>query len=277
MADLREGENAPGTDIVIDSDEDEKENGDNGQKKPSAAQTLPVKAEAGGEKGGLERDDNDMDADDPESLEPLSNTHPSAPKRYMSAFFLYSEAKRESIKQANPSASPQEIAKLLSRDFKAMESEERAYWDGKAAEDKQRCKIVGIDVYRLLFLKSRSPVDEREMENYDPTLTSAASSSDTGIASGTSAARKVSMSPPTYSHQRPKKKKKRNKKDKVKTEKAQTEPASDTEKEAEGEDAEEADEITYEPYQPAKLKYGRPHPDPVVENATLAAVAPPGV
>ena len=136
MADLREGENAPGTDIVIDSDEDEKENGDNGQKKPSAAQTLPVKAEAGGEKGGLERDDNDMDADDPESLEPLSNTHPSAPKRYMSAFFLYSEAKRESIKQANPSASPQEIAKLLSRDFKAMESEERAYWDGKAAEDK---------------------------------------------------------------------------------------------------------------------------------------------
>ena len=55
MADLREGENAPGTDIVIDSDDDEKENGDHGQKKPSAAQTLPVKAEAGGEKGGLER------------------------------------------------------------------------------------------------------------------------------------------------------------------------------------------------------------------------------
>lgn len=117
------------------------------------------------------------------------------------------------------------------------------------------------------------------MENYDPTLTTATSSSDTGITSGASA-RKVSMSPPTYSqHKRPKKKKRNKKENKVKTEEAQTEAASDAEKEAEGEgeDVEEADEITYEPYQPAKLKYGRPHPDPVVENATLAAVAPPGM
>ena len=40
---------------------------------------------------------------------------------------------------------------------------------------------------------------------------------------------------------------------------------------------EEADEITYRPYRPSKLRYGMAHPDPVVENATLAAVDPPDI
>jgi len=40
---------------------------------------------------------------------------------------------------------------------------------------------------------------------------------------------------------------------------------------------EQTTEISYTPYKPAKLKYGRNHPDPVVENATLAAVAPPDI
>ena len=33
---------------------------------------------------------------------------------------------------------------------------------------------------------------------------------------------------------------------------------------------EDADEIQYKPYRPSKLKFGRDHPDPVVENASLA-------
>ena len=40
---------------------------------------------------------------------------------------------------------------------------------------------------------------------------------------------------------------------------------------------EDADEVAYTPYQPAKLRYGRPHPDPVVENSSLGAVQPPDV
>ena len=43
----------------------------------------------------------------------------------------------------------------------------------------------------------------------------------------------------------------------------------------EPEDDEE--DITYTPYKPAKLSYGKPHPDKVVENSTLAAVAPPDI
>ena len=40
---------------------------------------------------------------------------------------------------------------------------------------------------------------------------------------------------------------------------------------------EDADEVAYTAYQPSKLPYGRPHPDPVVENSSLGAVQPPDV
>ena len=35
--------------------------------------------------------------------------------------------------------------------------------------------------------------------------------------------------------------------------------------------------VTFTDYRPAKLPYGAPHPDPVVETASLAAVEPPDV
>jgi len=50
---------------------------------------------------------------------------------------------------------------------------------------------------------------------------------------------------------------------------------SDEQNDDELDDMEE--EMTYKPYRPAKLLYGRDHPDPVVENATLAAVTPPDI
>jgi len=40
---------------------------------------------------------------------------------------------------------------------------------------------------------------------------------------------------------------------------------------------EEAGEITYTKYKPAKFGYGKDHPDPVVENSTLGAVIPPDI
>ena len=43
------------------------------------------------------------------------------------------------------------------------------------------------------------------------------------------------------------------------------------------EQEDDEEDITYTPYSPAKLKFGKPHPDKVVENATLAAVAPPDI
>ncbi|KAL7539155.1 hypothetical protein ACHAXR_009075, partial [Thalassiosira sp. AJA248-18] len=39
----------------------------------------------------------------------------------------------------------------------------------------------------------------------------------------------------------------------------------------------EEEDISYTAYTPTKFKGGKPHPDPVVENSTLAAVAPPNI
>ena len=49
----------------------------------------------------------------------------------------------------------------------------------------------------------------------------------------------------------------------------------DNERDDELDEVEE--EMTYEAYRPAKLLYGKEHPDPVVENSTLAAVLPPDI
>lgn len=51
----------------------------------------------------------------------------------------------------------------------------------------------------------------------------------------------------------------------------------DKKKKDQNEEEDDEEDITYTPYKPAKLKYGKPHPDKVVENATLAAVAPPDI
>lgn len=37
----------------------------------------------------------------------------------------------------------------------------------------------------------------------------------------------------------------------------------------------QVDDMSYTIYEPRKLKLGVPHPDPVVENASMAAVDPP--
>lgn len=63
---------------------------------------------------------------------------PNAPKRNQSSFFLYSNATRNDVKTSNPEAKFGEIAQIISRHFKALPEEERAYWDEKAAQDKVR-------------------------------------------------------------------------------------------------------------------------------------------
>lgn len=47
--------------------------------------------------------------------------------------------------------------------------------------------------------------------------------------------------------------------------------------EQEREDDNHEDLISYAAYKPAKLKFGVPHPDPVVENSSLAAIPPPDI
>eukprot|EP00980_Cylindrotheca_fusiformis_P001792 scaffold406_cov57-Cylindrotheca_fusiformis.AAC.16 len=63
---------------------------------------------------------------------------PNAPKRNMSAYFLYSIAARPKMKEDHPEASFGQIARLLSESFKQLSSKEKEKWDAKALEDKER-------------------------------------------------------------------------------------------------------------------------------------------
>jgi len=77
-------------------------------------------------------------SDDDDGKRRKKKKDPNAPKRSMSAFFHFSNANRNRIKAHNPEAKFGDIAKIISTHFKALPTEERAYWDNKAAEDKAR-------------------------------------------------------------------------------------------------------------------------------------------
>eukprot|EP00527_Entomoneis_sp_CCMP2396_P003224 CAMPEP_0198142670 /NCGR_PEP_ID=MMETSP1443-20131203/5402_1 /TAXON_ID=186043 /ORGANISM="Entomoneis sp., Strain CCMP2396" /LENGTH=196 /DNA_ID=CAMNT_0043805739 /DNA_START=46 /DNA_END=636 /DNA_ORIENTATION=+ len=63
---------------------------------------------------------------------------PNAPKRNMSAYFLYSVFIRPTVKEENPEAGFGDIARIISAQFKALSARERKTWDEKAVEDKER-------------------------------------------------------------------------------------------------------------------------------------------
>lgn len=63
---------------------------------------------------------------------------PNAPKRNMSAYFLYSIATRSTVKKENSDADFGDLARLLSDKFKKLSPKERAKWDKAAAADKER-------------------------------------------------------------------------------------------------------------------------------------------
>ncbi|GFR48197.1 hypothetical protein Agub_g10014, partial [Astrephomene gubernaculifera] len=60
-------------------------------------------------------------------------------------------------------------------------------------------------------------------------------------------------------------------------EQGQQQEAEDANEAAEAEDEAGADEDIYEQYKPAKVEEGLPHPDPIVETASLASVKPPDI
>lgn len=70
---------------------------------------------------------------------------PNKPKRNMSAFFLYSNAVRSTVKEENPEAKFGDIAKIISVQFKALSDSERAKYNKLAAEDKVRYQEAMVD------------------------------------------------------------------------------------------------------------------------------------
>jgi hypothetical protein len=72
---------------------------------------------------------------------------PNAPKRNMSAYFLFSVHIRPTVKTENPEAAFGDIARIISAQYKALKPDERQKWDEKAAADKERYQRQ-MEVYR---------------------------------------------------------------------------------------------------------------------------------
>jgi len=72
---------------------------------------------------------------------------PNAPKRNMSAYFLFSVAIRPTVKEENPEAAFGDIARIISAKYKVLTDDERTHWGEKAAEDKVRYQTA-MEAYR---------------------------------------------------------------------------------------------------------------------------------
>lgn len=69
-------------------------------------------------------------------------------RRPLSAWMIYCNENRKSIKEANPEFGFKEISRALSEGFKGLSEEERSVFDKKFEEDKERfvhliCLLIG--------------------------------------------------------------------------------------------------------------------------------------
>jgi hypothetical protein len=74
-------------------------------------------------------DDNDEHSDDDDSVGMKKVKDPNALQWNQSSLFHYSNATRNDVEMANPTATFGEIARIISHNFQALSEEERAYWD----------------------------------------------------------------------------------------------------------------------------------------------------
>jgi hypothetical protein len=73
---------------------------------------------------------------------------PNAPKRNMSAYFLFSVHIRPTVKEENPEATFGDIARIISAKYKALDVDtDKKDWEAKAAEDKIRYQAQ-MEAYR---------------------------------------------------------------------------------------------------------------------------------
>jgi len=81
---------------------------------------------------------SDDSEDDGKRKKKKKKKDPNAPKRNQTAFFIYSNMHRATVKETNPEAGFGDIAKIISKLFKALSEKEREKYDKLAVEDKAR-------------------------------------------------------------------------------------------------------------------------------------------
>merc|ERR1711982_255690 len=66
---------------------------------------------------------------------------PNAPKRPMSAYFLFMNATRPTVRKENPDASIGDVAKILGKMWREIEPEDKAKYDKDAAAAKKKWEV----------------------------------------------------------------------------------------------------------------------------------------
>jgi hypothetical protein len=89
---------------------------------------------------------------------------PNAPKRPLSAFFLFCHDERPSVKQVYPSYSVGEVAKELGERWSKVTPEVKQMYEQKAGKDKQRYEVE-INNYRNKKVKGDAQPNQEEEVN----------------------------------------------------------------------------------------------------------------
>jgi hypothetical protein len=101
-------------------------------------------------KGKGKKADSDDEAyqQKPTKQEKDNKKDPNHPKRPMSSYFLFMNAKRDPLKAAEPDLKFGELTKKLTEQWKSLTDKQREEWDNAALKDKERyakeCQERGI-------------------------------------------------------------------------------------------------------------------------------------
>jgi structure-specific recognition protein 1 len=119
------GSDAEGSEEEGGSDEE-------GGAKAAAAKKKTKKRSGGG------GEDGDEPAASPAGKKKRAKKDPNAPKKALSAFMYFSNAKREEVKAANPGIAFGDVGKALGERWRALGADERREFDEAADRDKER-------------------------------------------------------------------------------------------------------------------------------------------
>ena len=103
--------------------------------KIAAKRNDKVNSKKGRKKGS---DDEAYVADKADKKKEKAEKDPNAPKKPQTAYFLFMNANRAKVKEAEPDLKFGDMTKKLTAMYKALSEEELKEWNDKANEDKER-------------------------------------------------------------------------------------------------------------------------------------------
>lgn len=108
------------------SSSDDEEDGGSNKKKKASVQTKKTKAASS------------LGAASPPKKKAKAKKDPNAPKGALSAFMIFSTAKRPDLVAANPGAAFADIGRAAGEAWRALDADAKKDWEAKAAADKER-------------------------------------------------------------------------------------------------------------------------------------------